>query len=72
MHEYSNCLFFALILLWRRRKHRGYIMFRKSNWGHFPHALYHERHHVISYVPRDPHKHLCPPPFFRGRVKWGD
>lgn len=67
----SNCLFFALALFWRRRW-RGYIAIRKSHWGNFPHFLYEEGRHKVGYVPIDPRVKTCPPPLFRGRVRWGD
>ena len=72
----SNCVFFALALYWRRRM-RGYLTFRRSRWGPFPHVLYGELRksglvHVVSYVPTDPRHKKLPPPLFRGRVKWGD
>jgi len=69
--RWSNCLFFALRLYWRRRW-RGYLLIRKSHWGPFPHFLYAERGHIVSYVPLDPKARTCPPPLFSGRVRWGD
>lgn len=71
MRDLSNCLFFALALFWRRRW-RGYFVIRKSRWGGFPHFLYLEGRHIISYKPTDPLKRKCPPAFFRGKVSWGD
>lgn len=70
MHR-SNCLFFAL-RLWLRRKRVGSITIRGSYYGRFPHFLYQEHRHVIHYVPLDPRHKTCPPPLFKGRVKWGD
>lgn len=66
----SNCLFFAIRLFFRR-KAVGYVTFRKSHWGNFPHFFYAERHHIIQYVPTDPKLKACPPPIFHGRIKWG-
>lgn len=68
----SNCLLFALRLAWRRRGHRGYVAMRKSDSGPFPHFLYFERHHVVSYKPPNPIARCCPPLVFSGRVCWGD
>lgn len=68
----SNCLFYAIALYWRRRGHRGYFTFRKSDHGWFPHFLYFEKHHIVSYKPHNPTKQKCPPAFFEGGVCWGD
>ncbi len=75
----SNCLFFAWALYKRRaaRGCEGYVVFRRSRWGPFLHALYAERRlggslRVVSYVPRDARPKPLPPPTFRGRSKWGD
>jgi len=59
------------IRLFIRRKGRGYLIFRKSHWGHFPHCIYGERGHLIHYQPIDPRHKVCPPPLFKGRVRWG-
>ena len=75
----SNCILWAFLL--HRRRHRkgreGYMMWRWSRWGHFPHALYAERRltgswRIVSYVPRHPRHKRLPPPLFSGRSKWGD
>ena len=70
----TNCLFFAVALFLRRR--HGYITVRKSRWGRFPHFLYTEQRNgttrYISYIPLNPKHKKLPPPFFKGRVKWGD
>lgn len=74
----SNCLFFALALCWRRQRRgkQGLLSFRRSYWGKFPHFLYvaHSggRWRVVSYVPVDPRHKKLPPPWFQGRVRWGD
>lgn len=80
----SNCLVFALLLYRRRVRrgvYRGYVQVRWSHWGSFPHFLYAERRAVagwfkpmrmVSYVPQDPRHKTCPPPVFKGRVRWGD
>ncbi|MDO9235997.1 MAG: hypothetical protein Q7U28_08200 [Aquabacterium sp.] len=76
----SNCLFFAIALYWRRWRHGGIgrITWRKSHYGKFPHWLYASfvkrtgRERLISYVPLDPKLKTCPPPLFKGRVRWGD
>ena len=68
----SNCLVFALLLAWRRRGKRGYFAIRKSDSGRFPHFLWVERHHIISYKPSHPVDRKCPPALFAGRVAWGD
>lgn len=38
----------------------------------FPHFLWLERHHIISYKPFYPVDRKCPPALFEGRVAWGD
>lgn len=58
--------------MWWRRGCFGYIKIRRSLWGKFPHFLYEERHHTVSYVPCNPRHKECPPPLFKGRVRWGD
>lgn len=68
----SNCLIFALLLAWRRRGRRGYLAMRRSDHGRFPHFLWFERHHIISYKPHHPIDRKCPPALFKGRVCWGD
>lgn len=75
----SNCVVFALALYRRRRKkgREGYIAIRRSRWGKFPHLLYCERRHtgtwrMVSYKPKRPAKHLCPPLFFDGRPEHDD
>lgn len=70
--RYSNCLVFAILLAARRWRTRGALAFRKSDWGMFPHALWIERHHVVSYKPIDPTRRRIPPVLFAGRVVWGD
>ena len=74
MRGYSNCLFFALALMWRRRHsaNRCYIILRKSDWGYFPHAAFAERGHVVAFVPVQGSRRWLPPPLFKGRVRWGD
>lgn len=76
----TNCLFWA-VRMWWRRGGVGYIAFRRSRWGRFPHFLYVEmrrpgglpvRARMVSYVPVQPRHKDCPPPLFAGRVKWGD
>ena len=75
----SNCIVWAFLL--HRRRHRkgreGYMLWRWSRWGRFPHALYCERRRtgswrVVSYVPSNPRHKRLPPPLFSGRSKWGD
>lgn len=74
----SNCLLFALLLKRRRapvlkaRGERGYISWRDSDHGWFPHFLWVERHHIISFKPPHPEDRLCPPALFEGTVRWGD
>lgn len=73
----ANCVVFAVLLYWRRRRRqRSYLMVRRSRWGPFPHVLYAEHRHgrlrLIGYVPLAPRRKGCPPPWFRGWVKWGD
>lgn len=71
MSDYSNCLFFVLKIYFKR-KFRGKIRIRKSRWGYFPHFLYIERKHIVQYTPINPKLKICPPPVFKGKVKWGD
>ena len=75
----SNCILWALLLHRRRnRKGReGYMLWRWSRWGRFPHALYAERRdsgtwRIVSYVPTSPRSKTLPPLLFSGRSKWGD
>lgn len=75
----SNCLVFALALYVRRRRRgrEGYLLFRRSRWGSFPHVLYGERRRdgavrMVSYKPADPTKRKKPPAMFRGSSVWGD
>jgi hypothetical protein len=68
----SNCLIFALMLAWRRRGRRGYFAIRRSDHSWFPHFLWIERHHIISYKPLEPEDRKVPPALFEGRVRWGD
>lgn len=70
--RYSNCFIFAAALALRRWRTRGYLALRKSDWGNFPHALWIEGHHIVSYKPIDPTKRRFPPLFFLGKVVWGD
>lgn len=72
MNPRSNCLVFALLLYRRRKGRRWYIKARQSDHGWFPHFLIQAGHHVISYTPINPRHRTFPPPFFDGRVKWGD
>ena len=79
----SNCLLFVLALWWRgrkrrlRRKQKGkkdryYFAMRRSDSGFFPHFLWIERHHIVSYKPHHPIDRKCPPALFEGGVCWGD
>lgn len=74
----TNCLFFAIALYLRRftTGRRQYIQIRKSDAGPFPHFLYAElrrgKVRMISYKPVSPTTRTCPPPCFKGAVKWGD
>ena len=71
----TNCLFWA-VSMWVRRGFIGYVQMRKSMWGPFPHFLYEEKRNgklrQISYVPVNPKHKKLPPPFFNGKVRWGD
>lgn len=88
---FSNCIFFAYALRLRRwfklrrdrkrnpglKRPRGYVMWRKSDWGYFPHCLYGRNTksglvRVVSYKPSNPRLKVLPPPLFKGRVHWGD
>ena len=75
----SNCLFFALMLYYRRHRRGkyGYVISRKSNYGWFPHFMYQRikwngSMSQVGYVPKNPKYKRLPPPVFRGKVKWGD
>lgn len=79
----SNCLIFVFLLWWRGRKRRAkyrqkgkkrrfYIAMRKSDSGNFPHFLWFEQGHIISYKPLSPIDRKCPPALFKGCVRWGD
>lgn len=80
----SNCLLFVIALWWRGRKRRAkgrsqggeqryYVAWRKSDIGMFPHFLWVEHGHFISYQPvRSKKAVLFPPPLFHGFVRWGD
>jgi hypothetical protein len=72
----SNCILFAVLLWWRRGR-RGYVLFRRSRYGPFCHALYAEIRadgslRVVSYKPKNPKLKRVPPPLFRGSSRWGD
>lgn len=58
-------------------KREGYMVFRRSRWGPFCHALYAERRangslRIVSYIPISPRHKPIPPALFSGRSKWGD
>lgn len=91
IRSFSNCIIFAYKLRWHRwcklrrdrkrnpdlKRPRGYVMWRKSDWGFFPHCLYGRNTRsgmvrVVSYKPRSPKKRILPPPLFAGKVTWGD
>jgi hypothetical protein len=78
--SWSNCIIFAW-MLWLRRRRKGdagYVAFRESHWGKFPHAVYvhhrtaHCKEHWVAFVPTSPKRRMIPPPLFKGKVKWGD
>jgi hypothetical protein len=67
--QWSNCLLWALARLWKRG---GYLLVRRSGFGHFPHFLWsRDLRRVWSYCPLQPSRRLLPPPLFRGYVKGG-
>lgn len=75
----SNCIVYAVAIYFRRRSkgHEGYIALRRSRWGPFPHLLYVERRktgtwRLVSYKPRDPTPHCCPPIMFDGKPRMDD
>ena len=77
MQSRSNCLFFALCLLWRRKGRKRGLVIRQSRLGSmFPHVLYVELRHYgwreIHYIPTNAEAMKLPPPLFEGRSKWGD
>ncbi len=75
----SNCIIYAIALRrrLRRKGYRVYCAWRWSDWGPFPHVLVFRRRKVgtmqcVSYKPVDPRRRLIPPPFFKGRPRFGD
>jgi hypothetical protein len=75
----SNCMLWAWRLYWRRRAkgREGYIMFRRSRSGPFPHFLYAEVRRcgtlrIVSFKPLAPVERKLPPPLFSGGPKFGD
>lgn len=73
----SNCLFFALALLVRRRGRKRGLVLRHSRLGSsVPHIIYIELRHYgwreVHFVPEDKRPKSMPPPVFRGHSKWGD
>lgn len=66
----NNCFFWAL-RKWRAEG--GYIAFRRSRFGWWPHCFWSaDMRRWYSYSPDDPRHKACPPPLFHGRVKEGD
>lgn len=62
----SNCILWA-VQQWRR--HGGYVAFRRSHYGWWPHALWSpDLKTWLGYSPFDPKLKACPPPLFRGHV----
>lgn len=77
MRHFSNCLFFALLLYFRRSHVPDrYIVMRGSRMTAGPHFLYAElrrgKMRMISFKPTNPKVKNCPPPMFEGRARWGD
>jgi hypothetical protein len=75
----TNCVLFAYALWWHRlwRGDRCYVMWRKSDWGWFPHCLFcrlraDKKVQIISYKPKDPTRRRFPPLRFEGRVVYWD
>lgn len=76
---YSNCLFFALRLYYRRRSkgRKGFVISRHSKYYPGPHFMYVRirqtgEYQIVGYVPKYPVHRLFPPPMFDGKVQWGD
>lgn len=68
MHSpaWSNCIFWAVTQIWC---YGGYVAFRRSHWGRFPHAMWSpDLKAWYGYAPLSPRTKLCPPPLFRGQV----
>jgi len=72
----GNCLLFAIRLWWETRKSGSYLLIRFSQFGWWPHFLWHPAHleseKLEQFTPLHPNHHLLiPPPWYRGYVKRG-
>jgi hypothetical protein len=66
---FLNCLLWAVH---RWSKKGGYVIFRQSHWGYFPHILWSKDLKVFwSYSPLHPSHRRLPPPMFRGHIVLG-
>lgn len=77
--RYSNCLIFALKLYYRRRRkgYKGFVSSRQSKYYKGPHFMYsrvraNKTIQLVGFVPKYPKKRVLPPPFFEGKIVWGD
>ena len=67
----NNCLLWA-VKAWRKRG--GYLCFRASAWGPFPHCIWAPRISIESqsFSPNAPRMKTVPPILFPGSVVSGD
>ena len=82
----TNCLFFAILLGMRRGKvrkqrrkdglpvGRAYLSLRITDQegGWFPHFVWHEHGHAISYKPLSYGSYYLPGCVFQGHIVWHD
>lgn len=70
MARRSNCLFFALYMLWTRG---GYLAMRKSPYYWGPHFLWSpDLRRWLHYAPDDTRNPLIRKFLFEGRIRRGD
>lgn len=62
----SNCLIFALKRFWRSG---GYLIFRRSSYGWWPHVLWSRDLKAFEeFTTDEKFPHTCPPLFFKGYI----
>lgn len=79
IRKFSNCLVFALMLYYRRRRKgkKGFVISRQSKYYKGPHFMYarmreNKTAQLVGFVPKYPKQRTFPPPFFEGKIVWGD